>query len=197
MAHEPASAEWQRVEEWIADHGDYLYRFACSRLNGDRETALDLVQETLLAAWKAHHQYQGSSSLRTWLTGILKHKIIDHMRARSRMEKLADDVSNDPASDWFGTDGHWHESPKTWSASPEALSENRDFDNILKACMDKLPPLQAQVFFFREMDGDSSEDICKNLSISPSNFHVLMHRARLSLRHCLELHWFGQQRKNS
>ncbi|MDQ6992221.1 MAG: sigma-70 family RNA polymerase sigma factor [Mariprofundus sp.] len=181
------------VEGWVEEHGDYLHCFATTRLNGDREMARDMVQETFIAGWKAYQAFEGKSTVRTWLTGILKYKIIDHIRKQVRVENLADEISRDPSSDWFGSDGRWHESPKAWGSSPESLCENDNFHMILHRCMAKLPDVQRQVFTQRELSGDSSDAICKDLDISSSNLHVLMHRARLSLRACLNHHWFGKR----
>jgi len=180
------------IEGWVREHGDYLYGYACSRLNGDTETARDMVQEALIAAWKSSAQFKGESSHRTWLVGILKHKIIDHFRKMGRLASLSEAVKTEPASDFFGEDGKWHESPKTWQQNPEVLGENSDFYATLQSCLDKLPDVQKRTFCLREFDGEPTQAVCKNLNITSSNFHVLMHRARIALRGCLDSHWFGR-----
>jgi len=178
------------AQEWLSDHGDYLYGYAMSRLRDD-ELAADLVQETLLAAWKGRHNFKGDSSLRTWLTGILKHKITDHIRAEIRKRNLNDAVESDPTSAWFGADGAWNEAPRAWSDNPEQLCRNEQFRTVLQACMERLPEKQRLVFEMRELAGDDSDTICNTLEVSSTNLHVLIHRARLALRGCLEKNWFG------
>lgn len=183
----------EEIEGWLAEHGDYLFGYAIKRLNGDREQSRDLVQDTLLDAWKARASFAGRSAVRTWLVGILKHKIIDHIRQQIRSRELIDKVEADPSSDWFRQDGHWQESPRAWQANPEQLSEKRYFYAVLQKCMDRLSDLQKAVFSLRELSGHESEAVCKDLGITTSNFHVLMYRSRISLRACLENHWFGKR----
>lgn len=181
------------VEDWLSEHGDYLFGYAVKRLNGDREQARDLVQDTLLDAWNARKSFAGRSAVRTWLVGILKHKVIDHIRQQIRSRHLTEQVENDPSTEWFKQDGHWQESPKAWQANPEQLSEKRDFHAVLQKCMERLTDLQKAVFSLRELSGQGTDAVCKDLGITTSNFHVLMYRSRMSLRACLEHHWFGKR----
>ena len=180
------------VASWLEAHGDYLFRFALSRLAGDTEQARDMVQETLLAAWKGRKDFAGRSAVRTWLVGILKHKITDHIRLQIRSRQLREDVEGDPTSDWFGADGHWLEAPKAWRANPESLFEDIDFRRVLQRCLDALPALQRDVFTLRELGGEDSGTICNSCNITATHLHVLMHRARMALRSCLDLNWFGR-----
>ncbi len=177
-------------ETWLQEHGDYLYGFAMSRLR-DSELASDILQETLLAAWKGQKSFKGGSSVRTWLAGIMKHKIIDHIRKQISSRNLAESVESDPTSQWFGADGAWHEAPRAWSDNPEALNESEQFRAILEKCIGFLPEKQKLVFEMRELAGEDTETICNAAEISSTNLHVLFHRARLSLRGCLEKNWFG------
>jgi len=183
----------ENPEAWLADHGDYLYRYAISRLRHD-ELSADMVQETLLAAWKGRGNFAGKSSVRTWLVGILKHKIIDHIRREIRDRKLTDAIESDPTSAWFDADGKWMEAPRAWKENPEALCENEQFQQVLQGCIGKLPEKQQTVFRMRELTGEDSETICKEAEITSTHLHVLIHRARLALRNCLEHHWFGGKR---
>ena len=180
------------VASWLEAHGDYLYRFALSRLAGDTEQARDMVQETLLAAWKGRKDFAGRSAVRTWLVGILKHKITDHIRLQIRSRQLHEDIEGDPTSDWFGADGHWLEAPRAWRANPESLFEDSDFRRVLQRCLDALPALQRDVFVLRELGGEDSGTICNSCNITATHLHVLMHRARMALRGCLDLNWFGR-----
>ena len=181
---------------WVDEHGDHLFRFAIVRLR-DESLAEDLVQETLLAAIQSMDSYGGKSTERTWLVGILKHKIIDHFRKHSRevpLDPAETDLSEfDPLferDDEFKD--HWndHLSPRIWRRSPdEALQEN-EFFGVLQNCMSKLPERVASVFTLREMNGLDTEEICEILSLTSSNFWVMMHRARMALRRCIEINWF-------
>ena len=176
--------------QWINEHGDYLYRYAMSRLHNE-EVAADLLQETLLAAWKGHSNFAGQSTMRTWLVGILKHKIIDYIRKEIRDRNLSENVGNDPTTAYFNNDGSWSEAPRAWNENPESLCQNEQFSTVLETCANKLPEKQRLVFRLRDISGDDTESVCKSCDITATNLHVLLHRARLSLRKCLEIHWFG------
>jgi len=184
------SSDTNRPEFWLSEHGDYLYRYAMSRLH-DEELAADLLQETLLAAWKGRDSFSGDSSLRTWLTGILKHKIIDHIRREIRSRNLTEAVESDPTSSMFNADGSWAEAPRAWKENPEELAESEQFRKVLDDCIDRLPEKQRTVFSMRELAGEDTETICNEAEITPTNLHVMIHRARLALRKCLEFNWFG------
>jgi RNA polymerase sigma-70 factor (ECF subfamily) len=180
---------------WLADHGDYLYRFALARLR-DPHQAEDVVQETMLAAVKSN-SYLGQSSPRTWLTGILKHKIIDLLRKQVREIPLADFVENgqdfldQPEMDEFFTDdGHWADKPQAWG-KPDGELEQKQFFSVLQNCIDKLPKKLSAIFTLRDIEEESNEKICKDLDITPTNAWVMLYRARMSLRKCLEFNWMG------
>lgn len=181
-------------EAWLEEHGDYLFRFSMSRLHNE-ELAADMVQETLLAAWKGREHFQGNSTVRTWLVGILKHKITDHIRHEIRNRNLADAVENDPTSAYFDASGHWQTAPAAWNEDPEKTYRNDQFRMVLQQCIRKLPEKQQLVFRLRELTGEDTESICKTCDITPTHLHVLIHRARLALRKCLESNWFGQESK--
>jgi len=178
------------VEVWLREHGDYLYRYAYSHLS-DTDTARDLVQDTLIAAWKGRASFRGESAARTWLTGILKHKIIDHIRREVRERKFRDDVESDPTSAWFSADGSWLEAPQAWKDNPEGLAEDEQFRKVLFDCMARLPKKQRTVFSMRELAGEDTDTVCNEAGITPTNLHVMMHRARMALRNCLDINWFG------
>ena len=185
--------ESTNIEEWLDDHGDYLYRYALFRLS-DAETARDIVQETLIAAWKAGENFRGDSSPRTWLVGIMKHKIIDHVRKEIRRRDLNDAAESDPTSHWFNADGSWVDAPRAWADNPETLIEQSRFREALRDCIGRLPEKQRSAFSMRELAGEDSDTVCNDLDITPTNLHVMMHRARLALRSCLDIHWFGGSR---
>jgi RNA polymerase sigma-70 factor (ECF subfamily) len=181
---------------WLDQHGDYLFRYAQFRLR-DTSAAEDAVQETFLAALKAYERFQGRGSERTWLVGILKHKITDYFRRITREAPIgegADDGSEhneffERKDEWTG---HWNNdyAPSDWHATPAQLVERSDFWRVFSDCLSPLPQRTASAFTLREVDGLTSEEICEMLSITVNNLWVMLHRARLQLRNCLEVKWF-------
>jgi RNA polymerase sigma-70 factor (ECF subfamily) len=179
------------AHSWLADHGDYLFRVARRQLHSD-ELAEDAVQETLLAALSAQARYSGDASPRTWLTGILKHKIVDQIRRQVREVEIPRDDDGEEAIDsLFQRDGHWAEPLRPWG-NPQAAAELSQLRRVLDECADRLKPVMAQVFSLREVAGMETEEICKELNITPTNCWVLLHRARLFMRQCLELNGFSK-----
>jgi RNA polymerase sigma-70 factor (ECF subfamily) len=166
-----------------------LLRFARSQLRNDA-WAEDAVSETLLAALEKPQAFAGLSQLQTWLTGILKHKLVDQMRRHSREATiLSRDDGEDIDEELFDSSGHWREAPCDWG-NPEFSLGQRQFFEILEACVDQLPATQGRVFMMREWLGLETDEICKELTISSTNLWVLLHRARLRLRECLQSRWF-------
>lgn len=178
------------INNWLNEHGDYLYRFALARLK-DPHHAEDAVQETMLAAIK-NNSYEGESAVRTWLTGILKHKIIDLQRKQIREQPVSDiiDLDNSDTSmdDFFDQSGHWLERPQTLNM-PDGTLEQKQFLTILDACMNKLPAKLKAIFMLRDVQEVENENICKELNITATNAWVMLYRARMGLRKCLELNW--------
>jgi len=168
----------------------YLLRYAALQLR-DPHAAEDAVQETLLAALAGEATFQGRANLRTWLTGILKHKIIDAIRRASRE---APSASADEFEALFDERGHWLEMPSAW-ADPDASLEQKRFFAALEACLQRLPQKISQAFMMREHLGLDTDEICKELAITPTHCWVLLYRARMALRECLEKDWFGAKGK--
>ncbi|WP_338846490.1 sigma-70 family RNA polymerase sigma factor [Massilia sp. W12] len=170
-----------------------LLRFALLQLR-DSAQAEDAVQEALLAVLEHPERFAGQSSLRTYVTGILKFKLIDCLRANRREVKpdyKEDDEDQALLEQLFDQQGHVRENASHWG-EPEAAYAQKDFFRVLESCLEKLPAKNARVFMMREWLELESEEICKELQITPANLWVLLHRARLRLRECLDLHWFGQ-----
>lgn len=177
---------------WLDLHGDALYRFAYLRTR-DESLAEDLVQETLLAALKARERFAGESSERTWLIAILKNKLVDHMRRAGREAPLPDDSDNTDAFDaLFNERDHWSVRPRDWGRPHETL-ENQQFWRVLMDCLATLPARLAEGFVLREIDGLSTDEVCKVLEVTTSNLWVSLHRARMRLRLCLETQWFSHE----
>jgi RNA polymerase sigma-70 factor (TIGR02943 family) len=167
-----------------------LLRFARTQLRNDA-WAEDAVSETLLAALEKPGAFGGQSQLKTWLVGILKHKVVDQLRhhAREATVLVADDGA-DVDGELFNEGGGWREMPAEWG-DPQAAFSQHQFFEVLQACCDHLPPTQGRVFMMREWLELDSETICKELAITATNLWVLLHRARLRLRECLQSHWFA------
>jgi RNA polymerase sigma-70 factor (ECF subfamily) len=185
-------------ERWVELHGDYLYKNALARLR-DPVRAEDMVQETFLAALKSGKSFEGRSDEKSWLVGILKNKIFDYFRKASRETSFSDlgfyqneEESRFESSGAF--QGAWIESlaPSEWSANPGAGLDNEAFWRTYHDCAGKLPRKIAAVFGLREVDGVASKEICVLLDISEANLWVMLHRARLALRNCLEANWFAK-----
>ncbi len=174
-------------ERWVAEHGDYLFRYALGRLR-DPARAEDAVQETFLAALKGGKSFAGKSAEKSWLTGILKNKIFDYYRKASRETSFTDlDFYADEESDRFVADGlnkgGWiHElGPLEWSADSGESLDKEMFWKTFRDCSGKLPQNVATVFTLREVDGVDSKEICATLKISESNLWVMLHRARMAV----------------
>ena len=167
-----------------------LLRYARSQLRNDA-WAEDAVSDTLLAALEKPQSFAGASQLKTWLVGILKHKLIDQLRRQAREATVLDkDDAEDVDTLLFDESGHWREKPAAWDDQPEASLGQRQFLAVLDACVDKLPATQGRVFLMREWLELDTEEICKELAITSTNLWVLLHRARLRLRNCLQDSWF-------
>jgi RNA polymerase sigma-70 factor (ECF subfamily) len=178
--------------DWVDRYGDYLFRYALLRLR-DRSAAEDLVQETFLAALKNRETFSGGSSEATWLVGILKHKIADHFRRQAREGSLPDGEPPDPSGDTpFGATGHWTSGPADWGGNPPDLLRQKEFLEELTKCLSGLSPAQANAFTLREIEGLSTGEICKILDVTETNLWVILHRARMHLRRCLETRWFAK-----
>ncbi|MCY7386818.1 MAG: sigma-70 family RNA polymerase sigma factor [Burkholderiales bacterium] len=184
----------------VETHRGYMLRFATAKLR-DVGQAEEVVQEALLAALDGIASFSGQSALRTWLTSILKFKIIDFQRRviseRAHFTSAPqDDDSADPAwlDKMFDNTGHWHPRLASW-ANPDGAFEEKQFFEVFERCMDKLPSSASRVFFKREVMGIDTDEICKEESITASNCWVMLHRARMALRECLDRNWFQGDKK--
>jgi len=168
----------------------YLVRYASLQLR-DADAVQDAVQETLLAALAGEANFAGRSNLRTWLTGILKHKIADHFRRQAREAPLGDgDLREQPDPSAFDGSGHWTSGPTDWGGNPADLYREKKFLDQFTKCLADLSPNHANAFTLREIEGAGTGEICKVLNVTETNLWVILHRARMQLRRCLETHWF-------
>lgn len=180
-------------ELWVDQHGDFLYQYALSRLGNDSQHAEDMVQETFLSALKTPAKHQGKSAERTWFVSILRNKIIDHYRKNKGNLFEQTDYQNEEFIESGPQKGQWKEefAPADWGTAPDKVFEQAEFSGIFRKCLKALPQNLSTVFALRELDGLDTEYICKEMTISSSNLWVMLHRARTSLRRCLELNWIG------
>lgn len=171
-----------------------MLRFADLQLR-DRALAEDLVQEAIEAALRKSSSFNGQSTLKTWVFAILRNRIIDHLRQASRTVNMSSLVDDD--EDWheklealFTERGAWRDGPRpvAWP-DPEESMQTRQFWTVFETCLDHLPAATGRVFMMREFLGFESDEICRQLSISTSNCHVILHRARLKLRTCMDTGW--------
>jgi len=181
-------------EQQLVEHRGYLLKFARLQLRNE-SWAEDAVSETIVAALAKPQSFGQRSQLKTWLIGILKHKVIDIFRHNARTVVLETDSDMSHANDAldalvFKTNGHFAQAPSDWG-NPEQDLQSQQFFAVLEACTDKMPAAMGRVFLMREWLELSSDDICKELGLSATNLYVTLHRARLRLRECLELNWFG------
>jgi len=178
-------------ENWVDAYGDRLYRYALLRVR-HHEVAEDLVQETLFAAVRACAKFRGSSSEQSWLYGILKNKIFDYFRKLAQEVCFTDlEFLEDEMSHKFIDQGWNHElGPAQWKPGPEAALNRKEFWKTFRSCLNKLPARVADVFVLREIEQLDTAQICETLGISQNNLWVMLHRARMALRECLELNWF-------
>jgi len=176
-------------DDWVDQYGDTLFRFAFQRVR-DTNVAEELVQETFLAAVRAKERFKGQSSEKTWLFGILKHKIIDHYRRKKhqRSDMNVEDFA-ETTEKFFSENGKWRIQPTNWDINPGEAYEQREFMDAFYQCLSQMPQRLADAFVHREIDGLSTEEICKVMDITASNCWVMLYRARMLLRHCIETNW--------
>lgn len=183
--------------KWLQLYGDFLFSLALLK-TGNKELAEDLVQETFLAAIKAKETFRGNSTEKTWLVAILKNKIVDHYRKKNVLKRADDYLTTTEQSfhnSFFSSEessfGHWTKeaSPLDWKNGADAAVNSKEFYKILQECIDKLPPKLVPVFLARFIDEEDAEMICKEFDLSPSNYWVIVHRAKVLMRSCLEKNW--------
>jgi len=176
--------------DWISNYADLLYAYAKPRVN-DAQVAEDLVQETFLSAWKAKDGFKGEASEKSWLFTILKNKIIDHYRKKAK-DIVHTGAESDASDLFFDQQEHWTKTdqPLSWTAPSDNINQ-KEFYTVFEKCKQKLQQVQQSVFVMKYMDDMDADEICKALGITASNYWVLIHRAKLGLRACLEKNWIN------
>lgn len=174
-------------ESWLDEHGDVMFRYAIMRVR-DNAIAEDLVQEAFVSAL-ASQSFNGKSTRRTWLIGILRHKIIDHLRAKSRSPKQqAVDLDQAPPPR--------SEAVLRWPSDPAEIFEQKEFWKVFECCTGKLPEPLADAYYLREIARLSTAEICQELGITPNSLSIRIYRARVALRECLDRNWFHGRQQN-
>ena len=176
---------------WVKKYSRELYRYAVQRLRNEHD-AEDVVQETFLTAWRTRKNFRGDLSERNWLYMILKSRIIDLVRKRQTKQKTFVETE-DAGEDMFTEGGGWKKdsAPTPWPTDALDHAEKLEFQEIFSMCLDGLNERQRLVFISKEVTGNESDEVCQEFDITTSNLWVILHRARLHLRGCLEEHWFG------
>jgi RNA polymerase sigma-70 factor (TIGR02943 family) len=195
-ANLPAEDDSQTVladpERWVDEYGDYLYRYAWSRLR-DESAADEVVQETFLAGIRFQDRFTGEGAERAWLLGILKRKLIDHIRMRNRYDRDGSyEDTNDPSGQLFDQKGNWR-ADSFAADTPDGQMESKEIWDVVKNSLEHIPKGQADVFMLSVMEEMDSDQICSELDISPSNLWVRLHRARLALAKCVGARWFQDE----
>ena len=186
------------VAVWLTEYGDTLFRYAKKRV-GDRDAAEDLVQDTFLAALRSATEFEGRSKVLTWLIGILRHKIADHMRKLARQRERDEKHRQQQQQTDVFHNGHWRVGLRPWpgkthQSNPSSSMESREFWQVVESCREKLPSKLATAFRMRDIEQLAMAEICEALQITTSNLSVRLHRARVLLRECLDQNWFSARR---
>ncbi len=176
--------------EWLNLYGDALYRFALYRVR-DSFAAEDMVQETLLAAYKSYKKFSGKSTVKTWLTGILKHKIADYYRKNTyeQSEENPDDFAAG-IDDMFDEKEKWKLKPVNWKCDPKNIFEQKELMETISVCLTNMPGKLSSAYRMREFEGATTKEISERFQTGENNCWVILHRARMLLRRCLEVNWF-------
>jgi RNA polymerase sigma-70 factor (TIGR02943 family) len=182
------------ANQWVERYGDLMYRYTLVRVK-DQGVAEEIVQVTFFAALQATESYQGRSSEKSWLFGILKHKILDHFREIKKNRSFDLSTEDDQIPSEYDMAGQWKKIPQNWQLDPEKSAVNQELTEKLLFCLDGLSDKFRQIFVLKEIDGVSTDQICNEFNIKPTNLWVILHRARNQLKNCLEIHWFEKQKQ--
>lgn len=177
-------------DQWVDLYGDYLYGFAMSRLR-DKDAANDCVQDTFLAGIKALKTFDQSRDIKFWLRGIMRNKIVDHIRKSVREQKVDIEAEDETLleSFWFKYSGIATTNPDPWEFNPRKHFDNGEFWEVFETCIQEIKDPARQAFVLRVLEDQTTEEVCKVMGISPNYLWVLLHRARSQLKTLLEERW--------
>jgi len=179
---------------WVDAYGDRLFRYALSRIRDERACE-DLIQETLLAAFKSQDKFKGESAELTWMIGILRNKIFEHLRRQAREVPLSREEEDDDREEASFDGRHWtaEAAPRDWGGDPRRKAETDEFSAVLRGCLEALTPNVARAFVLREMEGVGHLECAEAMGVPPGRLAVLLYRARMRLRRCLERGYFAPE----
>jgi len=188
-------ANLSNPQQWVDLYADDLYSYAIKMIPNTHQ-AENLVQETFLAALKSKDSFKGNSSEKTWLIGILRHKIMDHLRSKYKEVPVSSISPEDTNIDSFfdQINETLKQKPGLWDFEPNQLLDKEEFWRTFEECLNRLPPKTAEAFSLSELEQTKSNEICKVLNITPTNLWSLLHRARVQLRQCLQINWFEHEK---
>ncbi|MEO9210141.1 MAG: sigma-70 family RNA polymerase sigma factor [Ginsengibacter sp.] len=183
------------IKSWVDAYSDNLYSWCLYKTN-NKVVAEDLVQDTFMAAFQAIYKFEGKSDPKTWLFSILNNKIADHFRKLYRNPTITESEIKQPSDasffdTYFSEDDSWlrNQRPRPWSEDTQLL-DNAEFVKALQSCMNELPTNWFAAINLKYLEEKKGDIICQELEITPTNFWQILHRAKLQLRKCLEVHWF-------
>ncbi len=181
-------------QQWVDLYADDLYAYALKMIPHP-DQAENLIQETFLAALKSKDSFKGNSSEKTWLIGILRHKITDHLRSKYREVPVSNLAPEDTNIDSFfdNINETLKKNPGSWDFQPDQILNKEEFWQTFENCLQHLPPRTAEAFSLSEMEEMDSKEICKVLNVTATNLWSLLHRARVQLRQCLQINWFEHE----
>jgi len=183
----------QLFSQWVTDYSDMLYRYCLTRIDNE-DISKDIVQEAFLAAWRNIEAYKGEASVKTWLFVILKSKLIDHYRKTSSTPVIETLLQVHDDHTFFDEGDHWRREmhPRHWQVDFSNANDVQEFYKVFRGCGKKLKEIQNSVFIMKYVDGLESEEICKVMGLTTSNYWVIIHRAKVQLRACLEKNWINK-----
>ena len=188
------AVERPHPSEWVERYGDYLFRYA-RRYFDNPDTAEEVVQETLLAALEGYERFEAKASFKTWLTSILRHKVLDTIRRKGKTTPIdPSSIAEQETNALFDAAGYFAgwDTMQPWDIDPETVARQREFLEALADCVDKLPEQFRRVFYLRGVEDFGRKEISNKLGLTTTNVGVILHRARLLLRQCLQTNWIDE-----
>lgn len=187
LLHKLIQGDKESFNQIVDAYFDSMLRLARSIVG--ESIAEEVVQESWLSVYAALPNFEGRSTLKTWILRITANEAKSRLRRESRQVSINAFTGGATGflAEHFQDDGHWSTPPTLWhDASPEALLASHQLSDCIRQRLEKLPTLQRAVFTLKELEDHSFDDICNILDISASNVRVLLHRARIGLYSMIE-----------